>query len=58
MINKIKGRWYLICDGCSDNEDFLEFQAAVDYAKANNWKTKKNDKDEWENFCPDCKEIV
>jgi hypothetical protein len=57
MINKIKGNWYIICDGCSDNEDFLTFEAALNYAKENNWTVEKNDKDEWENYCIDCQEL-
>lgn len=56
MINKIKGLIYLVCDGCSDNESFLEFDKAVEFARENNWTTKKNNKEEWENFCPDCQE--
>lgn len=56
MINKIKGRWYIVCDGCSDNEDFMTFEDALDHAKDNDWKIEKNDKGEFENYCPDCKE--
>jgi len=56
MINKIKGLWYIVCDGCSDNESFINFDKALEFAKENNWTIKKNDKKEWENYCPDCQE--
>ena len=36
-------------------DDFMDFQEAVDYKKANNWKSR-NINGEWFDKCPDCLE--
>lgn len=43
MIERYGDRYELQCDYCSNFEgDFLEFQEAVDFKKANNWKSEKS----------------
>ena len=55
MIDKIHGNYVLVCDGCCESEIFDNFEAALNYAKENNWTVEKNSKNEWENYCTDCK---
>ena len=45
----------LYCDICGEEaeEQFDEFEEAVDYKKANGWKSRKRN-GEWEDICPDC----
>lgn len=52
-IQKEINNFILQCDFCSNYEDgFCDFQEAVDYKKANEWKSK-NIKGEWFDQCPD-----
>lgn len=54
-IQKEINKFILQCDFCSNYiDDFEEFQEAVDYKKANKWKSK-NIKGEWFDQCPDCR---
>lgn len=45
----------LYCDICGEEaeEQFFEFQEAVDYKKSNGWKSKRKG-GEWQDVCPDC----
>ena len=55
-IERYENKYELQCDYCSNCiDDFVEFQEAVDYKKANGWKSK-NIKGEWFDKCPDCLE--
>ena len=55
MIDKQGKVFHLICDICGEEAecDFMEFQEAVDYKKANGWKAKKLGAD-WMDCCVDC----
>ncbi len=54
MIEKRGNKYILECDYCSNYIDELEdFQDAVDYKKANNWKSEKIE-EEWFDKCPNC----
>lgn len=54
MIERFGNRYELQCDYCSNYvEDFGDFQEAVDYKKANGWKSINVD-GEWTDKCPDC----
>lgn len=54
MITK-KGYGYeLQCDYCSNYvDDFIDFQEAVDFKKANGWRSEKI-VNEWFDKCPNC----
>lgn len=53
-IERYGNKYELQCDFCSNSiDDFIDFQEAVDYKKANNWKSK-NINGEWFDKCPDC----
>ncbi len=54
MIEKQGNRYELQCDYCSNYvDDFEEFQEAVDYKKANGWRSI-NINGEWTDKCPNC----
>ena len=54
MIEKQGNGYELQCDYCSNYVDeFEDFQEAVDYKKANGWKSV-NINGEWTDKCPDC----
>lgn len=45
----------LQCDNCGYEVKNLDnFDEAVNYKRENGWKSKKIDKDEWEDRCPNC----
>lgn len=45
----------LQCDNCGYEVKNLDnFYEAVNYKRENGWKSKKIDKDEWEDRCPNC----
>lgn len=55
-IERYGNKYELQCDFCSNSvDDFEDFQEAVDYKKANNWKSK-NINGEWFDKCPHCLE--
>lgn len=55
-IERYGNKYALQCDFCSNSvDDFEDFQEAVDYKKANNWKSR-NINGEWFDKCPDCLE--
>lgn len=54
MIDKQGNKYILQCDYCSNYEDNLEdFQDAIDYKKANDWKSVKIGS-EWTDKCCSC----
>jgi hypothetical protein len=55
VIDKEGCLFILYCDVCGEavDKDFYEFQEAVDYKKANGWKSQTYH-GEWEDVCPDC----
>lgn len=56
MIERNGNKYSLQCDYCSNYIDDLEdFQEAVDYKKANRWKSEKIGQD-WFDKCPNCQE--
>ena len=56
MIERFGNRYELQCDYCSNYvDDFEDFQEAVDYKKANGWKSK-NINGEWLDKCPNCED--
>jgi len=62
MINKIYGKYIILCDICEDDgeaEDIKKlydtFDKAVWATKENGWETKLED-GVWLNICPDCQE--
>ena len=57
MIDKQSGRYHLICDICGEEaeEDFDDFYDAVEYKKAEGWKSQKRN-GQWEDVCLDCQE--
>jgi hypothetical protein len=59
MIDKLRENGFrLICDNCNDecDEIFEDFYEAVDYRKDkdNNWRTIKDENNEWCDLCPAC----
>lgn len=60
MIDKIHGRYHLICDICEEEAecDFANFDEAVDYKISHGWRTQRDfiEQDEWIDICPDCQE--
>ena len=58
MIDKIKGRYHLICDICGEaaEEVFNTFDEAVDYKVDEGWKSQRRGS-EWEDVCPNCYSI-
>lgn len=44
----------LVCDICGIEIDVENFDEMLEYKKDFGWKSKKI-KDEWEDYCPDCK---
>ena len=55
-IERYVNKYELQCDFCSNSiDDFMDFQEAVEYKKANNWKSK-NINGEWFDKCPECLE--
>lgn len=57
MIEQFAGMYSLICDVCGEEaeETFWDFHEAVEYKRANGWKSQKH-KGEWEDVCPECQE--
>lgn len=54
MIEKNNREYTLQCDFCSNCiEELEDFQEAVNYKKANKWKSVKV-KEEWFDKCPNC----
>ena len=58
MITKISGSYRLICDVCGEaaDEEFYEFQEAVDYKKADGWGSEYRN-GEWWDICPECQTL-
>ena len=58
MIDKIKGKYRLICDICGEEAEksFNTFDGAVDYKVDNEWISQKRD-GEWQDVCPGCYSI-
>ncbi|MDD3655054.1 MAG: hypothetical protein PHO01_12920 [Desulfotomaculaceae bacterium] len=58
MIDKIKGKYRLICDICGEaaEEVFSTFDEAVDYKVDSEWISRKQD-GEWADICPNCYSI-
>jgi len=58
MIDKIKGKYRLICDICGEAADevFNTFDEAVDYKVDSEWISRKQD-GEWADICPNCYSI-
>jgi hypothetical protein len=59
MIDKIKGKYVLICDICGEEypETFNSFYKAVQYKRDEGWKSHKHQtehEDIWEDVCPQC----
>lgn len=55
MISTYYGEIQLTCDICSEpvDEKFYDYQEAIDYKKANGWKSEKK-YGEWFEVCPEC----
>lgn len=56
MIEKIKGKHYLICDMCGEDFEFDSYDKAIKFKKEQNWKSKKYSNGEWEDICDYCRE--
>jgi len=47
-----------VCDVCGEELDGeFDFYDAVDAAKREGWKARKNKYDEWEDVCCDCRKM-
>jgi hypothetical protein len=57
MIERHYGKYTLICDVCCKevDEEFDDFQDAVDYKKFADWRSK-NINGEWVDVCLDCQD--
>jgi len=59
MINTFSGIYQIECNMCGGlaEEDFDSFREAVEYKKDKNngWISRKNELDEWEDICEECK---
>ncbi len=55
MIERYKNKFILYCDVCGEEaeEEFYEFDEAVEYKKDNGWRSRKI-KGEWADICPEC----
>ena len=58
MIDKAKGKYYGVCDICSEiTDDFDNWQDCKDWIKGN-WKYHLNkETNEWETLCEHCKNL-
>ena len=58
MIDKIEGRYHLICDICGEEAEksFDTFDGAVDYKVDSEWISQKQD-GEFQDVCPSCQAI-
>jgi len=58
MIDKQDGHYVLICDVCEEDEVYFDdFNDAVDYKKANGWRSSLKRNGEWEDVCPECRKV-
>ena len=51
----------LSCDSCGENGgefDSDDFHEMVEAAKADGWLIRKDSDDQWEHYCPECREEV
>jgi len=57
MIDKIGGKYALVCDICSEGamQKFDDFWDAVRFKRDNGWKSQKRN-GEWQDVCPECQE--
>ena len=55
MIDKIEGRYHLICDICGEEAEksFDTFDGAVDYKVDSGWINQRH-QGCWEDVCPNC----
>ena len=54
MIDKIYGKFHIICDGCGEELDPSDtFDEAKDQLDDEGWDTK-NVGGDWVNLCPNC----
>ena len=57
MIEKVEGKYFLICDICdSDEGPFDEWAEAVEFSEGNEWGRRKDKLNGWQDICPVCKE--
>ena len=58
MIEKEGKLFVLYCDVCGEvaDEEFYEFQEAVDYKKADGWGSERRH-GEWWDICPECQTL-
>lgn len=58
MIDKQSGRYHLACDVCGEEaeETFDGFYDAVEYKKAEGWKSQKRN-GQWQDVCPECQDV-
>ncbi len=58
MIDKAKGKYFGVCDTCSEiTDDFDNWQDCKDWIKGN-WKYHFNKgANEWETLCEHCKNL-
>lgn len=56
MLDRQKGKFEVECNACGDTleTDTGDFNKAREAMDAENWKARRNKKDEWEHFCPNC----
>ncbi|WP_027309311.1 hypothetical protein [Caloramator sp. ALD01] len=57
MIEKIKGKHYLICDVCGDDYEFDSYDKAVKFKRESGWKSIKHS-DGWETICEECRKEI
>ena len=51
----IKKQYYFMCDDCGDSsEAYDSFVDLKDESYKERWRSKKDQYDEWGNYCPDC----
>jgi hypothetical protein len=53
-LDKSYGKYTVVCNICGVSETLDSFDEMVEYKKDFGWKSKKI-KNEWVDYCPDCK---
>jgi len=57
LIERREKFHFLFCENCDIEIEFDCFDDAVDYKKANGWKSVKVGQD-WFDYCPECKGLL
>lgn len=58
MIDRDGDDFYITCDNCGEelhiDTAYGDWSEMIKDMKAQGWKSRKDQNDEWENLCPEC----